>query len=298
MRALPAIAAVLSVLALAGCGADDARELADEARAELSRQEDRFRAELREQEERLRTRVDEVRERIEEALGDLEQTVPRADRTSPEVEGRGRTQEGTVDAFLTDIIGNVDRYWTRTLKANGIEEPRVSYLWVPVGQRVRTGCGAVADDNAAFYCSGDDTIYVAQRFAAALHDGVLRGLPGEQAGGRAVGDFGVAYVVAHEYAHNLQQELGLFTLGEGNSSKPFELQADCMAGAWGSSVFAEGRLKPGDIDEAVGTALAVGDFDVSSANHHGTPEERRAAWLAGFNSADPSACGRFVPAAT
>jgi hypothetical protein len=100
-----------------------------------------------------------------------------------------------------------------------------------------------------------------------------------------------------EYAHNLQHELGLFSLARANSSKPFELQADCLAGAWGSSVFAEGKLQPRDIEEAVGTALAVGDFDVSNANHHSTPAERRGAWLTGFRSADPSSCARFVPSA-
>ena len=167
---------------------------------------------------------------------------------------------------------------------------------MPPGQTVRTGCEAPADDYAAFYCPADDTIYIAERFATAVYEGALRGLPGESSGGRAAGDFGVAYIVAHEYAHNLQHELGLFSLARSNSSKPFELQADCMAGAWGSSVFAEGRLKPGDIDEAVNTALAVGDFDVSSANHHGTPPERRDAWLTGFERADPSACANFVPA--
>jgi uncharacterized protein len=61
-------------------------------------------------------------------------------------------------------------------------------------------------------------------------------------------------------------------------------------------VYAEGKLQPGDIEEAVGTALAVGDFDRRSPGHHGTPEERRAAGLNGFESADPSACAQYVPA--
>jgi predicted metalloprotease len=68
-----------------------------------------------------------------------------------------------------------------------------------------------------------------------------------------------------------------------------------MAGTWGSAVFAAGRVDRQDIQEAIDTALAVGDFDVSSANHHGTPAERRDAWLTGFRSGDPSACRRFVP---
>ena len=56
-----------------------------------------------------------------------------------------------------------------------------------------------------------------------------------------------------------------------------------------------GRFTAEDIEEAVSTAVAVGDFDVSGANHHGTPQERRAAWLDGFESGDPSVCARYVP---
>ena len=89
-------------------------------------------------------------------------------------------------------------------------------------------------------------------------------------------------MLAHEYAHNLQQEFGVFTLRPSASAKPFELQADCLAGAWGNSVYRQGLLEPGDVEEAINTALAVGDFDVGNAQHHGTPEERREAWLLGF----------------
>jgi uncharacterized protein len=80
------------------------------------------------------------------------------------------------------------------------------------------------------------------------------------------------------------------------SAKPFELQADCLAGTWANSVYAEGLLQPGDLQEATNAALAVGDFDVGNAEHHGTPQERRDALLAGFRSGEPSLCGRYVPA--
>ena len=119
---------------------------------------------------------------------------------------------------------------------------------------------------------------------------MLEGLPGT---GRAAGDFGVAYVLAHEYAHNLQQEFGVFERPS-PTAEPFELQADCFAGAWGNSVYRQGLLEPGDVEEAINTALAVGDFDVSNAQHHGTPEERREAWLLGFEGGDPGACERYL----
>jgi predicted metalloprotease len=281
-------ALLLTALAVSACGG--AEGFGDKVESEARKRT----AELR---DRVQERVERVRRRVDEILAQLERAVPRARRTSPQVQARGRTGTTTIDAFLTDVLRSVDRYWTRTFRASGMPEPRVGYSWIPPGRGQLTRCGVPADEYAAFYCPADDTIYVGQRFAAELYDGVLRGLPGERAGyGHAAGDFGVAYVVAHEYAHNLQAELGLFRLGRGNSSKPLELQADCMAGTWGSSVFAAGRVDRRDIQEAIDTALAVGDFDITGANHHGTPAERRDAWQTGFRSAHPSACRRFVPA--
>jgi predicted metalloprotease len=289
-RSVALLAVIVAALLAAGCGGDDGGEsIADQVRREAREQTERLRDEIE-------TRAERIRRRIEDVLGQIEQAVPQADRTSRDVRSAGRTDTSEIDAFLTDVIQNVDAYWTQTLRSSGLPEPRVSFAWIPPGERRPTGCGIVAGDDAAFYCPADDTIYVAQRFAADLFNGVARGLPGQSAGfGRAAGDFGVAYVIAHEYAHNLQDELGFFTLGRSNSSKPFELQADCMAGTWGNSVYRQGRLEDGDIEEAVGTAQAVGDFDFTNANHHGTPEERREAWLAGFESGDPSVCERYVP---
>ena len=194
---------------------------------------------------------------------------------------------------MTDILESVDGYWTETLRANDLPAAagRRSSRFPPA-RSCRRACGAAGDD-AAFYCPADDTIYVSQAFAAALWDGVLEGLPGT---GRAAGDFGVAYVLAHEYAHNLQQEFGVFARPS-PTAEPFELQADCFAGAWGNSVYRQGLLEPGDVEEAINTALAVGDFDVSNAQHHGTPEERREAWLLGFEGGDPGACERYLEVA-
>jgi predicted metalloprotease len=285
VRRAPAllVALVLAVGAAGttGCGKEELGQLAKETRTKAEQ------------------RLERLRARVEEVLGRLQAAVPRARRTSPDVRSRGRTQPTTIDVFLTDVLRSVDRFWTRTLAANGLPEPRVAFRWVPPGAREPTGCGTAADDAAAFYCPSDDTIYVAEVFASRLYEGTLTGLPGEQAGfGRAAGDFGVAYVVAHEYGHNLQTELGLFRIARTNSSEPFELQADCLAGAWGRSVYAEGHLGDADIAEAVDTAEAVGDFDFTSANHHGTPEQRADAWLTGFRGSDPSTCGQFVPTAT
>jgi predicted metalloprotease len=230
-------------------------------------------------------------------LAELERVFERPAQTSPTVRSRGRNEPTTIEAFLTDILEDVDRYWTRTFAAAGLPEPRVGYHWIAPGAIALTACGTPVDDSVALYCPADDTIYVGQQFAADLYRGVLENLPGETAGyGRAAGDFAVAYVVSHEYAHNLQHELGIFDNRVTPGARPFELQADCMAGTWAYSVYAAGDLQAGDLDEATSAALAVGDFDVGNAQHHGTPTERRQALLTGFRTGDPSACERYLPA--
>ena len=279
---------VCACLLLAGCGGDDVRERAEEVRQQAR---ERVR-EARQDAGRLR---DRVVARVERVLDDLEQAVPQAGPATRPPSVRGREEPGTISAFLTDVLESVDTYWTRTLRAAGRPEPRVSYHWVEPGSQVMTGCRAPADERAALYCPADDTIYIGQTMAAEVYQGLIRGLPGQEAGyGRAVGDFGTAYIVAHEYAHNLQAELGSLAVDARASTKAFELQADCMAGLWGNSVYRAGKLKPGDVDEAISTALAVGDFDYGSENHHGTPPERRDAWVLGFESGDPPACNRFL----
>jgi predicted metalloprotease len=259
---------ILLALALGGCGSDET---------------DRLRAQVEQRIERTQKRAQKLRDRIttrvKQVLEDLEKAVPEAPQgsTGPRASGTGGTE---IEAYMVQVIEDVDRYWTRTLRASDLPEPRVSYVWVGRGDRLMTGCRIVADDGAAFYCPADDTIYVAQRLAAEFY--------------RAVGDFGVAYVIAHEYAHNVQQELGRLSANGRTSTKPFELQADCMAGLWGNSVYAEGRIDRSDVEEAIRTAYAVGDFDYGNPNHHGTPDERRDAWLTGFRSGDPRDCTRFA----
>jgi predicted metalloprotease len=281
---------------LSGCGDEDVDRAADDARERL----EEVRRDARDRIERAREEFEERRERygrrIEEVLDEIDGVFERPAETRPVGRSLGRDEPQTIDAFLTSLLGDIDRYWTRTLAAADLPEPRVSYDWIPPGRVARTSCNTVARDMSAFYCPADDRIYVGQQFAAALYRGVLRGLPGESAGyGRAVGDFAVAYVVAHEYGHNLQQELGVFDNAVSETARPFELQADCFAGNWAFSVYEEGLLEPGDLQEATDAALAVGDFDAGNEQHHGTPEERRDALLAGFDSGDPSVCSRFLP---
>ena len=291
-----ALAVALAVLGLSGCGTDDAERAIDRARDQVARLGERV-DEYRERADELRDEVagigEEIRTRVRETLDDLRQAVPSASLPAPS--SRGLRDDAEIERFLTRTLESVDTYWTRTLREAGLGEPRVTYAWIPPGDAGRSACGAEADDRAAFYCPGDDTIYIGQRFARELWEGASRSFPGEAAGqGRAIGDFGLAYVVAHEYGHNLQAELGFLSRARGREARPFELQADCFAGSWGNSVYREGGITEADVQEAVSTTMAAGDFEVGTEQHHGTPTERRDAWLLGWSSGDPSECGRFI----
>lgn len=212
-------------------------------------------------------------------------------------------QPENMEQFLTAVTKDVDTYWTKTFEESGLPEPRVSYSWIPAGQTAASACGdesGTLGDSAAAYCPGDDTIYISQQFATDIYSGTLdNALPGSSQGyGRTVGDFSVAYIVAHEYAHQVQDELGLFEkYGEQVPTMAFELQADCYAGTWAKSAYQDNRLEDGDVQEALDAALAVGDFNTGDPGHHGTPEEREQAWNAGFESGDPSSCSDYLSAA-
>src|SRR4051794_7731161 len=126
VRALAALLlAALSLTALPACGGEE--RLAElEQRAEQAR-------------DRVRQRIERARDRVREALDDLEQAVPQATPSTPAPASRGRTEPSQVEAYLTEVITSVDRYWTRTLAEAGRPEPRVSYVWITPGRVVGTG---------------------------------------------------------------------------------------------------------------------------------------------------------------
>ena len=121
-----------------------------------------------------------------------------------------------------------------------------------------------------------------------------------------------AYVIAHEMGHHVQRQTGtsdeVDRLSSSNPSEANELsvrqelQADCYAGVWASTVFAEGDLEPGDLDEAFNAAEAVGDDRLQEqatgrvnpdSFTHGTSEQRRTWFERGYSSGDPADCDTF-----
>jgi uncharacterized protein len=165
---------------------------------------------------------------------------------------------------------------------------------------IQSACGSASAATGPFYCPGDQKVYLDLGFFEELDKRF--GAPG---------DFAQAYVITHEIGHHVQNLLGL---GVGAPSRPgansasvaIELQADCFSGVWGHAASASGRfeaghvqLEPGDADEAIRAAGAIGDDRLQKMASgrvmpdrftHGTSAQRVEAFKQGFDSGDPRAC--------
>lgn len=172
-----------------------------------------------------------------------------------------------LDAFYTEVLGYTDFKYASP-----------GFVYVPIGQSVRTACGPAKTGFWGFFCPGDVTIYVDESLIAELQDKA---------------DFAAAFVIAHEWAHHVQTLVSFDRVksspDEWNEvwSIELELMADCMAGAWAQDLQTRGRLEVDDYDEAVSfTIQYLGDpqyVDRYSEQAHGSAEERVAAFKAGFS---------------
>jgi uncharacterized protein len=140
-------------------------------------------------------------------------------------------------------------------------------------ESVDTPCGNMTADRGPFYCAGDHRMYYPMAF---MMDQFER-----------IGDFAPVVVVAHEWGHSVQAQFNLLTT---QMSIEFELQADCLAGAYGSYAANESQmvgLAADDIDEAMQSLFEVGDSEDTAwfdPQAHGTSEQRQAAFLDGFEN--------------
>lgn len=167
---------------------------------------------------------------------------------------------------------------------------------------VQTACGRGSAQTGPFYCPADQLVYFDLDFLQQLQD---------QFG--ATGDLAAQYIVAHEYGHHVQNITGIegrvreAQAADSRAANEFsvalELQADCFAGTWVRSVADRGLLDdPGEVEEALNAAAAVGDDRVMESSGmdvdpdsftHGSAEQRRM-WLErGLDSGDPEACTTF-----
>jgi uncharacterized protein len=203
--------------------------------------------------------------------------------------------------FSTYVFEDAQGLWRIALESEGRRYDNAQL--VLYSDAVSTeGCGGASSAVGPFYCPADSRVYLDLSFFEDMQ---------RQLG--ASGDFAWAYVIAHEMGHHVQNVLG--TSGEvhrmqsenpdeaNDLSVRLELQADCYSGFWASTVFEEGALEKGDLNEAFTAAEAVGDDRLQSraggsvdpdSFTHGTSEQRRRWFTRGFKSADAGDCDTFA----
>jgi predicted metalloprotease len=202
--------------------------------------------------------------------------------------------------LLTGVLESTDSVWTKVFAASGSQyvEPRL----VAYTRGTQTACGTGQAAMGPFYCPNDQRIYIDPTFFNELSRRF--GAPG---------DFAQGYVIAHEVGHHVQNLEG--TLEQAQSAQArsgdaqgnaiqvgVELQADCYAGVWAAlAKDPQGRtiLEPGDIEEGMRAAEAIGDDTLQRQTQgtvvpesftHGTSAQRMNALQTGLKSGDPAAC--------
>ena len=202
--------------------------------------------------------------------------------------------------FSVYVFEDAQRTWANVFRRSG--EPYSNAKLVLYSGAVQTGgCGGATSAVGPFYCPADRRVYLDLSF----YEDMRRQLG-------APGDFAWAYVIAHEMGHHVQDEQGISDEADAQrSANPdeanalsvrLELQADCYAGVWASTVFRQGDLQQGDLQEAFTAAEAVGDDRLQrqatgqvnpDTFTHGTSAQRRRWFTAGYRAGDTGACDTF-----
>jgi uncharacterized protein len=202
--------------------------------------------------------------------------------------------------FIDFVAGDVDANWQKLFADSGkTYEPATVVLY---DDAVSSACGNTPSTVGPFYCPRDRKVYLDLPFMEQLQQRL-----------NAPGDFAQAYIVAHEIGHHVQNLLGVMDdvnleqqenpESANELSVRVELQADCLAGIWAHSAYAQPELlETGDLEEGLNAAAAVGDDRIQKqsgqgvnpeAFTHGTSEQRVKWFRAGFDSGDPTACDTF-----
>jgi len=206
--------------------------------------------------------------------------------------------------FVAAVLGDTEDRWTDIFAAMGrtYHPPRLRlYTGALDG-----GCGMAQSAMGPFYCPQDKDIYLDMSFFEDMQNKF------DACASENACRFSEAYVIAHEVGHHVQDELGtlprVMAAQQAASTKAqvnalqvrVELQADCYAGIWANRAQAKHTfLDPGDVDQALQTAAAIGDdrlqkemqgYVVPDSFTHGTSAQRKRWFLNGFNSGQLSAC--------
>ena len=202
--------------------------------------------------------------------------------------------------FISVVLGDTEDTWREIFRQRG--QAYLPPVLVLFDGATQSECGVGRSEVGPFYCSADRKVYLDLSFFRELD---------ERFG--APGDFAQAYVVAHEVGHHVQNLLGISEAVSAKRERSddrqsnalsvrLELQADCYAGIWGHYAQARGLLEPGDADEGLNAAAAIGDDrlqrisrgDVSPETFtHGSSADR-VRWLRrGLDGGTVESCDTF-----
>jgi uncharacterized protein len=226
--------------------------------------------------------------------GDPSQLLNSPQGTSDTEQVTTTAEEDQMEQFVSVVLKDTETIWGKIFSdANSTyHDPKL----VLFRGQVESACGLASTASGPFYCPSDEKVYIDLAFCDQLKN---------QLG--AYGDFAVAYVIAHEVGHHVQNQLGILNKVDAEKSRSgksqanqlsvrLELQADFLAGMWAH--YAQQLLKtldPGDIDEALNAAASVGDDRlqmkyegkvVPDAFTHGTSAQRKEWFKRGWETGD------------
>jgi predicted metalloprotease len=203
--------------------------------------------------------------------------------------------EAELERTAVTSFNDAQKTWARRLE--GYRAAKLVLFW----DETRSGCGDAAAEVGPFYCPADERVYIDLGFYREL--AARFGAPGR---------FAQAYVIAHELGHHVQNQLGIAAKvraaqrrdpsRQNALSVRMELQADCLAGAWAKTAQDRGLLDPGDLEQGLGAAAAVGDDRLQRAAAgrvrpesftHGSAAQRARWFRTGLEAGTVAACDTF-----
>jgi predicted metalloprotease len=204
------------------------------------------------------------------------------------------------DCRVVGVVNSVQKFWDGVFQRSNRQYTYVDTVFF--SDQTQTGCGVATSQVGPFYCPVDKLVYIDLGFFDDLKSRF----------GVNVTPFVEAYVIAHEYGHHVQDQLGVLdqirgdTQGPESKSVRAELQADCYAGVWAAHAVDTGlieELTQSDVNSGLDAAAAIGDDRIQEETQgqvnpetwtHGSSEQRRRWFSRGYETGKPTECNTFA----